>query len=101
MRATEEPFRNTRGEELRRFEMCERGLAEAFRRVARRRSGEESARLQTLAAEGDGLAALLRARLAAMGVEPLPESDESWLVGDSLADAEHLAMATYHDHASD
>jgi hypothetical protein len=101
MQASHEPFRGVRAEQLRRLEMCERALADAFRRQARHRRGREAEMLHAFASEGDRLAELLRERLAALGGEPDPAVDESWLVDESLADAEQLAVATYHDHLGD
>jgi hypothetical protein len=100
MHAHGEPFRNVRAEQLRRLEMCERGLALALRHAALRLGDREAKELRVLAVEGERLAEELRQRLSALGGTADPATDESWLVG-SLADAEQRALATYHDHLGD
>jgi hypothetical protein len=90
MQPSREPFRSVRTEQLRRLDMCERGLAAALRRAGWREPAEASERL----------AAELRERLVVLGGTPDPDVDETWLVG-SLADAAHAALATYHDHLGD
>jgi len=101
MQPVEEPFRSVRIEELRRLEMCERALADAYRRLARRRSGNESVVLHSIATLSEKHAQLLRDRVERLGGHCDPETDEAWLVGDCLSDAENLAVATYHDHMGD
>jgi hypothetical protein len=101
MHPMEEPFRSVRIEELRRLEMCERALAQAYRRLARRRSGNESIVLHSIATLGEKHAELLRDRVEALGGQCDSATDEAWLVGDCLSDAEDLAIACYHDHMGD
>jgi hypothetical protein len=98
---TDEPFRVVRTGELRRLEMCERGLAEAYRWHARRRDGEEARALGQIATGCDDNARLLRVRLVALGGLPEEAIDASWLVAGTLAAAEALAVSTYHDHLGD
>jgi hypothetical protein len=90
--------------ELRRLEASERALAALYRRHARRRPGTPHLeRLGLLMLEH---AALLRARLHGLGVEPLDERDDQWIRGpldewETLRSAQYVAMATYHDHLLD
>jgi hypothetical protein len=101
MRQAGSPFRVVRTEELRRFEMCERALADAYRRQARRVPA-----LGPIGEEHAVHADLLRARLQALGGVAARDTDDEWLLGPiddprTLAVAEELALATYHDHLND
>ena len=100
MRPADEPFRSVRSEELRRLEMCERALADAYREQALACEGADALMLARFAAACDHHAQLLGARVEALGGMRDPAADPSWLIG-SLAVAEHTALATYHDHLGD
>jgi hypothetical protein len=103
-----EAFVAVRAEELRRLERCERALAETYRRQARgsERPDEEWRQLQRIAARYFAHAQLLGERLLALGGCPDLGGDDQWILGDpgereTLARAERLALATYHDHLID
>jgi hypothetical protein len=101
MQASEEPFRQVRSEELRRLDMCERGLAAAYRRAAERSPAEEAVVLHELASGCERSSDELRARALELAGRLDPGVDDSWLVANDLAAAEHQALATYHDHIGD
>ncbi len=90
-------------EELRRLERCERGLAEAYRRALP--GPLDAERLKLEAARSLERAALLRARIEALGGDGANATDDDWLQrgrGEArLRTAEATAILTYHDHLTD
>jgi hypothetical protein len=101
MRQMPPPFRNVRSEELRRFAACERGLAESYRRWARRRAPEEALLLERLSSECEEHARLLGDEVRALGGRAAAEADGSWIITDDPGEAAHRALATYRDHLDD
>jgi hypothetical protein len=81
--------------------MCERGLAEAYRRLADCCDAEEALTFNEFAIACERSADLLRARVFELGGTPDAGIDDAWLLSESLADAERHALATYHDHVGD
>jgi hypothetical protein len=99
------PFESVRTEELRRLEMCERALADAYRRHALRPGADRRRALKTAARHLEH-AALLRHRLLQLGGRPGLDSDSEWLRGPeedltTLRMAEYASLQTYHDHLND
>jgi hypothetical protein len=90
-------------EELRRFERSERALADVYRYHSLDLPGGEET-VQRLAREHLAHAALLRARIEALGHRAHPGADDSWIRGDDLTSlqwSEQISLATYHDHLLD
>jgi hypothetical protein len=80
------------------LEQCERGLAGAYRQV--HAAGRANGIASRLAREHDEHACLLRARIVALGGEPAPDADESWLDYSNraaLTVAEERSFACYRD----
>ena len=91
-------------EELKRLEAAERALADAF--VSFARGAERGGRLLYLAERHRQIAALLAARVVALGGEPDLYADDAWIIGptdrlDTIIYAEQAAQRTYHDHLLD
>lgn len=85
---------------LRRFEMCERALADAYRKSAPLVGVHQGAR-ERLALMHLQHAALLRRRLSALGGDPRIENDDAWVFGHDLVAlriSERESLRTYHDH---
>lgn len=90
--------------ELRRFEACERALAQAHADYTRAAAG--GARFFHLVERHRRHAALLAARIVALGGRPRVEPDDAWIAGPTdqlgtLVFAEHQALRAYRDHLLD
>jgi hypothetical protein len=101
MRQVPPAFRELRSEELRRFAACERGLAESYRRWARRRTPDQALLLERLSSECEEHARRLGDEVRALGGRTAVDPDESWIITDEPAQAAERALATYHDHVGD
>jgi hypothetical protein len=88
---------------LKRFEMSERALADAYRRSADLAGVTQSQR-ERLALMHLDHAAQLRRRLTTLGGQPTDQLDDAWVFGESveaLRMSERESVHTYHDHLLD